>query len=134
MSTPETFLIAMTIIFTVPWLLWRFGNMDYYAPLVVVQIIAGILLGPGILGRAYPDYYALVFNPAVIQSLNGIAWWAVMLFVMIAGIELDLKKAWVHRRESPASPPAWRSARRSSSAARRRPCCSASQAGWDRRR
>lgn len=100
MSTPETFLIAMTIIFTVPWLLWRFGNMDYYAPLVVVQIIAGILLGPGILGRAFPDYYALVFNPAVIQSLNGIAWWAVMLFVMIAGIELDLKKAWAHRRES----------------------------------
>lgn len=100
MSTPETFLIAMTIIFTVPWLLWRFGNMDYYAPLVVVQIIAGILLGPGILGRAFPDYYTLVFNPAVIQSLNGIAWWAVMLFVMIAGIELDLKKAWAHRRES----------------------------------
>ena len=100
MSTPETFLIAMTIIFTVPWLLWRFGNMDYYAPLVVVQIIAGILLGPGILGRAFPDYYTLVFNPAVIQSLNGIAWWAVMLFVMIAGIELDLKKAWTHRRES----------------------------------
>jgi Kef-type K+ transport system membrane component KefB len=55
-STPETFLIAMTIIFIVPWLLWRFGNMDY-APLVVVQIIAGILLGPGILGRALPDYY-----------------------------------------------------------------------------
>ncbi|OGU39138.1 MAG: sodium:proton exchanger [Hydrogenophilales bacterium RIFOXYA1_FULL_63_33] len=100
MSTPETFLIAMTIIFTVPWLLWRFGNLDYYAPLVVVQIIAGILLGPGILGRAYPDYYAFVFNPAVVQSLNGIAWWAVMLFVMIAGIELDLKKAWAHRRES----------------------------------
>ena len=100
MSTPETFLIAMTIIFTAPWLLWRVGNMDYYAPLVVVQIIAGILLGPGILDRTFPDYYALVFNPAVIQSLNGIAWWAVMLFVMIAGIELDLKKAWVHRRES----------------------------------
>jgi Kef-type K+ transport system membrane component KefB len=36
----------------------------------------------------------------VIQSLNGIAWWAVMLFVMIAGVELDLKKAWAHRRES----------------------------------
>ncbi|MBL8403586.1 MAG: cation:proton antiporter, partial [Dechloromonas sp.] len=36
----------------------------------------------------------------VIQSLNGIAWWAVMLFVCIAGVELDLKKAWAHRRES----------------------------------
>jgi Kef-type K+ transport system membrane component KefB len=100
MNTTETFLIAMAIIFTVPWLVWRIGKTDYYAPLVVVQIIAGILLGPGILGHAFPDYYAFVFNPAVVQSLNGIAWWAVMLFVMIAGVELDLKKAWAHRRES----------------------------------
>ena len=100
MNPTELFLIAMAIIFSVPWLIWRIGNIDYWAPLVVVQIIAGILLGPGILGHAFPDYYALVFSPAVVQSLNGIAWWAVMLFVMIAGVELDLKQAWVHRRES----------------------------------
>ena len=100
MNTTEVFLIAMTIIFTVPWLIWRLGRTDYYAPLVVVQIITGILLGPGILGKVFPDYYGFVFNPAVVQSLNGIAWWAVMLFVMIAGVELDLRKAWAHRRES----------------------------------
>ena len=100
MSTTEIFLIAMLIIFTVPYLIWRVCKTDYYAPLVVVQIIAGILLGPGILGAIYPDYYQFVFNQPVVQSLNGIAWWAVMLFVMIAGIELDLKKAWQHRRES----------------------------------
>ena len=100
MNTTEIFLIAMTIIFTLPWLIWRLGRTDYYAPLVVVQIITGILLGPGILGKVFPDYYQFVFNPAVVQSLNGIAWWAVMLFVMIAGIELDLRKAWAHRRES----------------------------------
>src|SRR5471032_1462362 len=99
-GTTEIFLIAMLIIFSVPYLIWRFGNTDYYAPLVVVQIITGILLGPGILGRAYPEYYSFVFNPQVVQSLNGVAWWAVMLFVMIAGIELDLKKVWEHRRES----------------------------------
>ena len=100
MNTTEIFLIAMTIIFTVPYLIWRLGRTDYYAPLVVVQIITGILLGPGILGKFFPEYYQFVFNPAVIQSLNGIAWWAVMLFVCIAGVELDLKKAWAHRRES----------------------------------
>jgi Kef-type K+ transport system membrane component KefB len=100
MNTTEIFLIAMAIIFTVPFLIWRLGRTDYFAPLVVVQILTGILLGPGILGRIYPDYYAFVFNPAVVQSLNGIAWWAVMLFVMIAGIELDFRKAWAHRRES----------------------------------
>jgi Kef-type K+ transport system membrane component KefB len=100
MNVTEIFLIAMAIIFTVPYLIWRLGKTDYYAPLVVVQIITGILLGPGILGRAFPEYYGFVFNPTVVQSLNGIAWWAVMLFVMIAGVELDLRKAWAHRRES----------------------------------
>lgn len=100
MSTTEIFLIAMLIIFTFPYLIWRLGRTDYYAPLVVVQIITGILLGPGVLGAAFPDYYQFVFSAPVIQSLNGIAWWAVMIFVMIAGIELDLKKAWEHRRES----------------------------------
>jgi Kef-type K+ transport system membrane component KefB len=100
MSTTELFLLAMVIIFSVPYLIWRLGNTNYYAPLVVVQIIAGILLGPGVLGAAYPDYYHFVFTPGVIQSLNSIAWWAVMIFVMIAGIELDLTQAWEHRRES----------------------------------
>ena len=100
MGTTEIFLIAMLLIFAVPYLIWRVGGTDYYAPLVIVQIINGVILGPGILGRAYPEYYTFVFNPQVVQSLNGIAWWAVMIFVMLAGIELDLKKAWEHRRES----------------------------------
>jgi len=100
MNTTEIFLIAMTIILTVPYLIWRVLRTDYFAPLVVVQIITGILLGPGVLGAAFPGYYNFVFNPPVIQSLNGIAWWAVMLFVWIAGIELDLKAAWQHRKES----------------------------------
>ncbi len=100
MTTTEIFLIAMALIFTVPYMIWRIGRTDYYAPLVVVQIITGILLGPGILGKIYPEYYQFVFNTPVVQSLNGIAWWAVMCFVWIAGIELDLKKAWAHRREA----------------------------------
>jgi Kef-type K+ transport system membrane component KefB len=100
MTTTEIYLVAMAIIFTLPYLIWRLAKTDYYAPLVVVQIIAGVLLGPGILGKVYPDYYNFVFSAPVIQSLNGVAWWGVMLFVWIAGIELDLKKAWEHRRES----------------------------------
>jgi Kef-type K+ transport system membrane component KefB len=100
MNTTEIFLIAMLIILTAPYLIWRVGRTEYYAPLVVVQIIAGILLGPGVLGAVFPEYYQFVFNPQVIQALNGIAWWAVMLFVWIAGIELDLHEAWTHRGET----------------------------------
>ncbi|MEQ1550880.1 cation:proton antiporter [Sphingorhabdus sp.] len=99
-TTTEVFLLAMLIIFTLPYLVWRLGRTEYYAPLVVVQIIAGILLGPGVLGAAFPDYYAFVFRPEVVTALNGVAWWAVMMFVWVAGIELDLDEAWKRRRET----------------------------------
>ncbi len=96
----ELFLIAMLVIFTVPYLFWRLLKTDYYAPLVVVQIIGGVLLGPGVLGIMMPDTYSFIFTPDVIKTLNGIAWWAVMMFVWVAGIELDLKEAWRRKRES----------------------------------
>jgi Kef-type K+ transport system membrane component KefB len=100
MSTTEIFLLAMLIVFVVPYAVWRLGRTDYVAPLVIVQIIMGVVLGPGVLGAAFPDYHKFVFNPDVVKTLNGIAQWGVMLFVMLAGIELDLKKAWTYRRES----------------------------------
>ncbi|MFP5392176.1 MAG: cation:proton antiporter [Gammaproteobacteria bacterium] len=100
MSTTEVFLLAMLVIFSVPYLVWRLLRTDYFAPLVIVQIIGGIVLGPGVLGALHPDYYRFLFTAPVVQSLNGIAMWGAMLFVMLAGIELDLKKVWQHRRES----------------------------------
>lgn len=100
MNLTEIYLIALLIIFAVPWLVWRLGRTDYWAPLVVVQIVGGILLGPGVLGAAFPAYYDFVFRPDVITALNGVAWWAVMLFVWVAGIELELGEAWQHRRET----------------------------------
>ena len=42
MSTTEIFLIAMIMIFTIPYFIWRVGRTDYYAPLVVVQILTGM--------------------------------------------------------------------------------------------
>lgn len=100
MAASEIFLIAMLIIFTVPYLVWRLARMDYYAPLVVVQIVGGILLGPGVLGALFPTYYNFIFTPQTIGSLNGVAWWAVMIFVFVAGIELDVAHAWSRRRET----------------------------------
>ncbi len=102
-TTTELFLVAMAIIFLVPYAVWRLGRLDYFAPLVVVQIVAGVLLGPGLLGNAFPEYYRTIFNPDVIMALNGVAWWAVMLFVMIAGIELDVGAAWADRRDTGAT-------------------------------
>ena len=100
MGTTEIFLIAILIILSAPYLIWRVARTDYYAPLVVVQIIGGILLGPGVLGAVFPNYYSFVFNPEVVTALNGLAWWAVIMFVWVAGVELDISEAWAHRRET----------------------------------
>ncbi|GBR05750.1 cation:proton antiporter [Asaia siamensis] len=96
----EIFLIAMLVIYALPYLVWRLLRTDFWAPLVVVQIIGGILLGPGVLGAFCPDYYKTVFTPGTITALNGIAWWAVMMFVWVAGIELDIREAWRRRGET----------------------------------
>ena len=99
-TTTELFLVAMAIIFLLPYLAWRLARLDNVAPLVVVQIVAGVLLGPGVLGHAFPGAYQAVFTADVILALNGVAWWAVMLFVMLAGVELDLRDAWRQRRDT----------------------------------
>lgn len=100
MTNNEIFLLALILIMGVPWAIWRLLGDDDRAPLVVVQIFVGVLLGPGVLGVALPDLHNRLFTPETIGALNGIALWAVMLFVWLAGIELDMGQAWVARRDS----------------------------------
>jgi Kef-type K+ transport system membrane component KefB len=100
MTVVELYLTALAVIFFVPWLIWRLLRIDSWMPLVVAQILSGVLIGPGILGVYAPSVYSSVFTPAVIGALNGVAWWAVSLFVFTAGIELNLRAAWQDRRQS----------------------------------
>lgn len=100
MTTTEVYLIALGVIFALPWGLWRGLGGSVMLPLVVVQIVAGILLGPGVLGALCPECYGAVFRPDVVSALNGVAWWAVILFVFLAGVELDLAEAWAARRDT----------------------------------
>lgn len=99
-TQPESFLIAMLIIFILPFMIWRYLKTEYFAPMVVVQILAGIIVGPGVLGAHFKNYYNAIFTTVTINNLNGIASWAVMMFVFVAGIELDLRNVWRYRRES----------------------------------
>jgi Kef-type K+ transport system membrane component KefB len=104
MSTSELFLAAMLVIFVVPYAAWRLlgtiAGWQQAVPLAIVQIVCGVAMGPGVLGAAAPHFHAGLFTPAVTQLLAAVAMWAVMLFVFLAGIELDISEAWKKRSET----------------------------------
>lgn len=95
----EKMLVAMIIILALPYLLWRLGRTEHWAPLVVIQILTGIALGPGLLGSVFPNAYQALFTPEVMWMLGGLASWGIILFVWLAGLELDLTAAWSERRD-----------------------------------
>src|SRR5579863_301573 len=59
-------------------------------PPVIGEIIAGILLGPSLLGRVAPAMSAYLFPSNVTPALNLIAQVGVILFMFLVGAELDL--------------------------------------------
>lgn len=65
-------------------------------PSVLGEILAGILLGPTFLGALAPKVTALLFPPAgpVAIVLSGFTTVAVALFLLVAGMELDLSTVW----------------------------------------
>jgi Kef-type K+ transport system membrane component KefB len=60
-----------------------------HQPPVVGEIIAGILLGPSLLGRLAPGMEASLFPAAVGPFLNIIAQIGVILYMFLVGLELD---------------------------------------------
>jgi Kef-type K+ transport system membrane component KefB len=65
-------------------------------PAVVGEIIAGIILGPTIMGMVGPDFFEFMFrsNPSANLALDGIVQMAVILLLFIAGLEVELHLVW----------------------------------------
>ena len=57
-------------------------------PLVVVQIMVGIVLGPSVFGRVAHGLFQMFINPASLASLAGIGSIAVLIFGLITGLHL----------------------------------------------
>lgn len=69
-------------------------------PSVLGEIIAGILLGPTVLGMLAPGLQAQLFPAAgpVHVTLTALAELAVVLFLFVAGMEVDLSTMWERGR------------------------------------
>jgi K+:H+ antiporter len=67
-----------------------------HQPSLMGELLAGVLLGPTVLGRLSPALSAFLFpseGPSAI-ALNTIATLAIVLYLMVAGIEVDLSTIW----------------------------------------
>src|SRR5262249_54215909 len=60
-----------------------------HQPPVIGEIIAGIVLGPSLLGRLAPEAEAYIFPAAVGPFLNILAQVGVILYMFLVGLELD---------------------------------------------
>jgi Kef-type K+ transport system membrane component KefB len=60
-------------------------------PSVIGEIIAGIVLGPSLLGRYFPEFSAGLFPVESLGNLQFLSQIGLILFMFIIGMELDLK-------------------------------------------
>jgi Kef-type K+ transport system membrane component KefB len=69
------------------WAISKIGQ-----PRVHGEILAGILLGPSLLGVVWPDALEYLFPSELVDALRVLAQMGVVLFMFLIGLELDLTK------------------------------------------
>jgi Kef-type K+ transport system membrane component KefB/mannitol/fructose-specific phosphotransferase system IIA component (Ntr-type) len=65
-------------------------------PAVLGELLAGVVLGPTIFGSLMPELFATIFpsegGPAIV--MQGLTTLAIALFLLVAGMEIDLSSVW----------------------------------------
>ena len=88
---PLAILLAqiITIIIAARFFGWMFRKIGQ--PSVMGEIVAGIVLGPSLVGMLFPQYSALLFPVASLGNLQFLSQIGLILFMFVIGMELDLK-------------------------------------------
>jgi Kef-type K+ transport system membrane component KefB len=68
------------------WIFRRIGQ-----PSVIGEIIAGIVLGPSLLGLYFPEFSIVLFPKESLGNLQILSQLGLILFMFVIGMELDLK-------------------------------------------
>jgi Kef-type K+ transport system membrane component KefB len=84
-------LLALLAILIVARLLGMLFDRLHQPP-VIGEIIAGILLGPSLLGRLSPTLFARLFPADMLPFLSVIAQIGVILYMFLVGVELDIEQ------------------------------------------
>jgi len=88
---PLAILLAqiITIIIVARFFGWMFRKIGQ--PSVIGEIIAGIVLGPSLVGMYFPEFSQALFPAASLGNLQFLSQIGLILFMFVIGMELDLK-------------------------------------------
>src|SRR5690242_9904809 len=90
MHTEQLILSVGTVLLVARLLGWIFQLIGQ--PRVVGEMTAGIVLGPSLLGRFFPDAFAYVFPPSSLPALTTLSQLGLLLFMFVVGLEVDIKR------------------------------------------
>lgn len=88
---PLAILLAqiITIIFVARFFGWICKKIGQ--PTVIGEIIAGIVLGPSLIGMYFPEFFNALFPTQSLGNLQFLSQIGLILFMFVIGMELDLK-------------------------------------------
>ena len=89
--TPLSILLTQIIVILTLAGLFRRLFRAIHQPPVMGEMIAGIVLGPSVLGLLFPQALSFLFPAASLETLRLLSQIGVVLFMFIVGMELDLK-------------------------------------------
>jgi Kef-type K+ transport system membrane component KefB len=61
----------------------------FHQPRVIGEMLAGILLGPSLLGWVAPGFSAALFPPSSLASLNALSQVGILVYMFVVGLELN---------------------------------------------
>ena len=73
MTPSAIFLLQAFVIVAFPAILRRLTRVKGIMPLVTMQIVVGIALGPSVFGKLAPSYFQIFGSPAALAPLAGLA-------------------------------------------------------------
>ena len=88
-------LLSLALLIGVARLLGEFARR-FHQPAILGELLAGVLLGPTVFGTISPDFQSFLFpveGPNALV-LDGIGSLAIVLFLLVAGMEVDLSIVW----------------------------------------
>lgn len=90
LMNPLALLLAQIVIILFVARIFGWISRKVGQPAVIGEIIAGIVLGPSLLGYYFPEFFSVVFPVSSLSNLSFLSQIGLIMFMFVIGMELDL--------------------------------------------